>query len=328
MNGVTHAPYLDTNLVGLVSEESSAWGKIEQGDRIISINGKDVSNWTDINAKFNDMSIDYSLILLRGDDTVSTSVHIPLPDPKLLEAKSSGIFPPIPAVIGRVDENSAAYNAGFLAGDSIISINEEEVLSWFAVSETIAGYNDSLGEIFIKVARGGEIMDLSVRPNFNREHRRYMIGIVMANPSTEIKRHGLASALSLAYRECIRYSVLIFETLQKLVTRKISPDYLSGPVGIMQMSGAAVQSGLSSLLQLLALIGINLGLLNLMPLVITDGGVLSLLLIEAVRRKPIPIVLREKLSYIVMVAFLCLAVFVTFNDIMRFETIEKLLNFR
>jgi regulator of sigma E protease len=118
---------------------------------------------------------------------------------------------------------------------------------------------------------------------------------------------------------------MIFDTLKKLLTQIVSPQYLSGPVGIMQMSGAAVQSGLSSLLQLLALIGINLGLLNLLPLVITDGGVLSLLLVEAITRKPIPLAVREKLSYVFMAAFLCLAIWVTFNDILRFGAVENLL---
>ena len=325
MNGIPHAPYLDTNVVGLVSEESSAWGQIERGDKIISINEKSVSNWTDIYTKLGDLSKKYSLMLLRGNDTVLAVIDVELPDPMSLESKGSGIFPPIPAIVGKVDDNSAANSAGFLAGDSIIAINEEDISSWYAVSETISKYNDSLGEISVKIARNGEIVSLNVAPKFNEEHKRYMIGIVMANPSTQIKKYPFLPSLELAYRDCIRYSLMIFETLKKLVTRLISPEYLSGPVGIMQMSGAAVQNGLSSFLQLLALIGINLGILNLMPLVITDGGVLSLLLIEAIMRKPIPNAVREKLSYIVMVAFLCLALFVTFNDIMRFNNIEKFL---
>jgi regulator of sigma E protease len=117
----------------------------------------------------------------------------------------------------------------------------------------------------------------------------------------------------------------LFDTLKKLFTFVVSPKYLSGPVGIMQMSGAAAKSGLSSLLQLLALIGINLGILNLMPLVITDGGVLSLLLVEALTRRKIPIKVREKLTVVFTAGFLCLAVFVTFADVMRFDSVEKLL---
>lgn len=325
MIGVPHAPYLDTNKVGLVSEESSAFGKIERDDEIISINGKKVSGWQDIFTKFGDMSQEHSVVFIRGNDTLSAMISVPLPDAKTLENKGSGIFPPIPPIIGAVEENSAAYSAGFLAGDSIISINGEGVSSWYAVSETIAKYNDTLGNVSIVVSRNGEVTDLSVKPKFNSEYERYLIGIVMANPNTEIKKYAFIPSLGLAFKESKRYSVMIFDTLKKLVMQQISPKYLSGPVGIMQMSGAAVQSGLSSLLQLLALIGINLGLLNLMPLVITDGGVLSLLLVEAITKKPVPVAVREKLSYIFMVAFLCLAIFVTFNDILRFGAVEQML---
>jgi len=325
MIGVPHAPYLDTNKVGLVSSEGSAFGKIERNDRIVSINGRNVSGWQEIYTRLSDMSPEHSVVFVRGNDTLSAMISVPLPNAKTLESRGSGIYPSIPAVIGLVEANSAAYNAGFQKGDSIISINGAEISSWYAVSETIAKYNDSLGEISVLVVRNGEITDLSVLPRFNSEHNRYLIGIVLANPSTEIKKYGFIPSLKLAYKDCIKYSVMIFETLKKLITRLISPEYLSGPVGIMQMSGAAAQSGISALLQLLALIGINLGLLNLMPLVITDGGVLSLLLVEAITRKPIPAGVRERLSYVFMAAFLCLAVFVTFNDILRFSAIEKLL---
>ena len=325
MYGVPYAPYLDTNTVGLVSEESPAWGKVQQNDKIISINGKDVFGWQDIHTKFSDMSKEYSLVLKRGNDTVSTSIQVSLPNPKTLENKGSGIYPPIPPVIGKVEENSIAKSAGFLEGDSIVSINGSEISSWYAVSETISRYDDSLGDISIKVARNGEILDLSVMPKFSVEYNRYLIGIIMADPGTSTKKYSFVRSLKLAYNDCIKYSVMIFDVLKKLLTRLVSPEYLSGPVGIMQMSGAAVQSGFSSLLQLLALIGINLGILNLMPLVITDGGLLSLLLVEAVIRKPIPLRVREKLSFVFMAAFLCLAVFVTVNDIVRFDAIEKLL---
>jgi len=325
MNGVPYAPYLDTNAVGFVAEESPAYGKIERGDKIISINNKEVLNWQEINEKFSDLSKEYIVMLKRGDDTVSVSLDIDFPDPKSLESKGSGIYPPIPAVVGAVGQFSVASTAGLLAGDSIISINNTQIYCWQMVSETIGKYDDSLGEISVVVSRYGEIIDIPVVPQYNSEHKRYLIGIVMANPNVSIKKYKFVESLKLAYKDCLKYSALIFDTLKKLLTLVVSPQYLSGPVGIMQMSGAAAKSGLSSLLQLLALIGINLGILNLMPLVITDGGVLSLLLAEAIMRKPIPLKIREKLTVVFTTAFLCLAVFVTFADIMRFDAIEKML---
>ncbi|MDR0304500.1 MAG: RIP metalloprotease RseP [Chitinispirillales bacterium] len=325
MNGVPHAPYLDTNVVGFVSEESPAFGKVKVNDKIISINGKEILDWQNIHEKFSDLSKEHSVLLKRGNDTVLALFNIPFPDPRSLEGKGSGIYPPIPPVVGMVEPHSVAEAAGLLSGDSIIYINDMEISCWQMVSEAIGKYDASFGAISVVVFRSGDIIDLSVIPKYSDENKRYLIGISMANPSASIKKYSFEKSLKLAYGDCIKYSVLIFDTMKKLLTLVVSPQYLSGPVGIMQMSGAAAQSGLSSLLQLLALIGINLGILNLMPLVITDGGVLSLLLIEAITRKQIPFKVREKLTVVFTVGFLCLAVFVTFADIMRFDTIEKLL---
>ena len=229
----------------------------------------------------------------------------------------------MPPVIGKVEAGSVAQKAGLTEGDSIISIDGKEIISWYAVSETIAQNEGE--EIEIAVVRQSQTVVTEIIPQFNEEYNRRMVGIVLASPAMTLKSYKFYVSAKLAFEDCVKYSKMIVNTLKRLVQRAISPKYLSGPVGIMQMSGAAAQSGLPDLLRLLALIGINLGLINLMPLVVTDGGVLSLLFVEAVTGKPIPEKVRNKLSIVFMALFLCLAAYVTVNDIVRFEDVNRVL---
>jgi len=117
--------------------------------------------------------------------------------------------------------------------------------------------------------------------------------------------------------------VLIANTLRKLISREVSPRELAGPVGIVQMSGGVAFLGLSAALRFMARIGINLALLNLLPLVITDGGLLLFLALEAVRGKPLPARHQAMINQVAVAFFVLLFVYVTFNDVLR---IPRLLN--
>jgi regulator of sigma E protease len=113
------------------------------------------------------------------------------------------------------------------------------------------------------------------------------------------------------------YTIMIFDVLAKLLSKDVSPKQLAGPVGIVQMSGVVALSGLAPILEFMALIGINLAVLNLMPLIITDGGMLLFLLIEGIRRKPLPVKYQGIINQVAIALFIMLGVYVTFNDITR-----------
>lgn len=359
--GVARAPYLDTTVVGAITENSIAAEYMQVGDTILTINGEVVEDWEMMSVMLGDLNPEHEITFVRGTDTLTHTLIIPLPDPKTLQSSGSGIFPPIPPVIGSIAEGSAAEEAGLAQGDSVLAINGTAIASWYALVDMVAQYDstakteesketqaltteaslDSTAPIMqatlaeesvpaqtgleLTIKRGDEVITQVLTPSYNEEHQRFMIGVVVENPETEIVRYSIPEAFVRAWNTSIEYTAQIFDVLKKLVTRLISPEYLSGPIGIMQISGAAVQAGISPLLNLLALISINLGILNLMPLVITDGGMLSLLLVEAIRGKPVSSAVRQKLSYVFMALFLALFIFVTFNDIIRYSVMNTLL---
>jgi regulator of sigma E protease len=113
------------------------------------------------------------------------------------------------------------------------------------------------------------------------------------------------------------YTTMIFDVIGKMFAREVPASQLSGPLGIIPASGFMALQGISPILQLMALIGIQLAVLNLLPLVITDGGQLLFLLIEAVRRKPVSVKAQIVANKIAIAFFLLLFLFVTFHDVRR-----------
>ncbi len=324
--GVPHAPYQDSTVVGAVADSTPAYSKIIVGDSIVSVNSKPVDDWRELHTALNDLSGSYDISFFR--DNIKMSVHLDIapPNPKTLQSVGSGLYPSFPPIVGEISEGSPAQIAGITAGDTIIAINGQPISSWYRIIEEVTNFKDDSTTPLLLTLKNIETKNLNITPKFDKTLERNLIGIKVASATTEIRKYSISESFQRAWDKTIEYSVLIFKTLGKLIRGEISFKLMSGPLGITQMAGAAVKSGLADTLNLLALIGINLGLINLMPLVITDGGILSLLIIEVIRKKPISEALREKLSYVFAGAFIILFVFVTFSDIFRFMALNKLLN--
>jgi regulator of sigma E protease len=146
----------------------------------------------------------------------------------------------------------------------------------------------------------------------------------MINPARRIVRSNGFDAVGKAFARTGEIVDQVFDVLGKLFSRQVSPEQLSGPVGIIQMSGGIAFLGLVHILEFMALIGVNLALLNLLPLVITDGGLLLFLLIEAARRKPLSVRYQSVINQVAIAFFIVLFVYVTWNDIMRFSEVFRM----
>jgi regulator of sigma E protease len=237
---------------------------------------------------------------------------------------AAGLFASLPAVIGSLNVNSPAERAGFKAHDVVVSIDEKPIVSWFQLSDIIVHYNSSSGPLRFVVRRGDSLIHAAARPEYNKDARRYMIGAAAAAPRTEKTRYSPTGAVSLTVRKSWEYTVMIFDVIAKLVSKQVSPQQLAGPVGIVQMSGVMAMGGPSAILDFMALIGINLAVLNVLPLVITDGGLLLFLLIETVRRKPLSIRRQLLINRIAIAFFISLFLYVTINDIARVPELLRL----
>jgi regulator of sigma E protease len=176
----------------------------------------------------------------------------------------------------------------------------------------------------IILRREDSTVSIFVKPSFDKEENRYLLGIQAAAPETRNIQYNAIGALFKALDKSMEYTTMIFDVLSKIFRAVISPKQLAGPVGIIQMSGAVALISIVQLLNFMAIIGINLGVLNLFPLIITDGGVLFFLLIESIRRKPLSLKAQIFMNRIAISLFITLGLFVTFHDFLRIPKLLKL----
>lgn len=224
-----------------------------------------------------------------------------------------------PQILGRVMPGSPAERAGLRAGDRIVTIDGKEITSFEdyreAVMDEKPGWFSSKeepGPLEVVVDRGGESVVLSLTPApFYGYH-----GIVFQS-ATHVKQAGLLGACALGYHQTVNWSLRVFMTLKALFKRDVSAKNLSGPVGIIATTKASAQQGLAKLLWLLALISVNLGIFNLLPFPILDGGHLTFLAIEKIKGSPVSDTVMHYSHLIAFFALIGLAIFVTYHDIMR-----------
>ena len=232
----------------------------------------------------------------------------------------SGTFVLQPSV-GSVRPGSPAFAAGLEKGDLITAINESAVNSWDEMAEII---NASSGQkLMLTVRRGDSSLNFSLAPEkvstkniFGEDVQRYIIGIT-ASGETFSKEMNLFQAFSESMVQTYRVSELMVVIIAKLITGAISTNTLGGPIMIAQMAGDSAKAGVGSLISFIALISINLAIINLLPIPILDGGHLLFFSIEAVKGRPVSIKVREIAQQIGMFILILLMILVFYNDISR-----------
>jgi len=226
-----------------------------------------------------------------------------------------GMFPVVRTgtVVQRVQEGSPAEAAGIKVGDEIIRVKDVDIKkSGRTIQQTIQAVPE---ETFpITVLRGGEEVEIIVTPAMTDGQRR--IGVEFPVPMVLIKL-GFADAFKRSVQTNKQYAVLIFEVLGKLIKREASLKQLDGPIGIMRVSGEALNQGWPTLIMLMALISLNLGLLNMLPIPILDGGVMLLLIVESLMGRDLSLNVKERIVQVSFVFLLMLTVLVLYNDVVK-----------
>ncbi|TAN38542.1 MAG: RIP metalloprotease RseP [Nitrospirae bacterium] len=223
--------------------------------------------------------------------------------------------------IGEVNAGSPAFQHGLAKGDRIIQINSTPINRW---DDMTAMIHKSPGiEVTLKIKRGDEIIDIALTPEkkvakdiFGEGKEVGLIGILPSGRS-ETKKEGIAGAAVLAVTRTWDISVLTVVSIIKLFQRIIPADTIGGPIMIFQMAGQQAAQGAMNFFTFMAIISINLGVLNLFPVPVLDGGHLLFLGIEAVRRKPLSdkvILMSQRVGIALLVS---LMVFALYNDIGR-----------
>jgi len=233
---------------------------------------------------------------------------------------SSGTFVLKPSV-GSVKQGAPAFSAGLEKGDLIIAINESAINSWDEMAEII---NGSKGKtIRLAVRRGDSTQNFTIAPEqvttkniFGEDIQRYIIGITASGESYS-KELNLFQAFSESLLQTYRVTELMVVIIAKLITGDISTDTLGGPIMIAQMAGDSAKAGIGSLISFIALISINLAIINLLPIPVLDGGHLLFFSIEAIKGSPVSIKVREIAQQIGLFLLILLMILVFYNDISR-----------
>lgn len=229
--------------------------------------------------------------------------------------------PALTTDIGGVQEGSPAEKSGLREDDRILSMNGNNVATWGDIAEIITKSEGR--EMIIRVSRGAEIRTFRLTPQlmksrniFGEEVNAYRIG-VLSSQNTVTLRMNPVMALWEGIRQTWAMTELTVLSVIKLIEGVISPSTLGGPILIAQMAGAQVKKGILPFIFFMAILSVNLGVLNLLPVPVLDGGHLLFYVIELISRREVNIKWREWAQQIGFVLLILLMLFVFYNDIMR-----------
>jgi regulator of sigma E protease len=230
-------------------------------------------------------------------------------------------LPSLTSHIGEVQKDSAAYEAGMLDGDKIVAMDGQKITYWEDIKLVISENKGK--EMTVIVERGGEPKPLAVKPKlsksknlFGEDVNAYLIG-VSPSGKTVIERRNPWDAIMGSILKTWEISKLTVISVIKIFEGVISPRTLGGPIFIAQVAGAQVKEGIIPFILFMAILSINLGVINLFPIPVLDGGHILFYLYEMVTRREISIKVREISQQIGFVVLLMLMLFIIFIDIER-----------
>ena len=230
-------------------------------------------------------------------------------------------IPYFPSKIGEVSPGLPAEKAGLAKGDLILSIDGKEVSKWEEVSKTIRSSQGK--ELRMKIKRGNEVIELRVSPKpstqkniFGEEIQTFIIGIT---PFDEIlvEKVNPIVAIGIGFSQTWAGIKLTYMTIIKLIGRVIPAKTIGGPILIAQLAGEQAKRGLVSLVLFMAILSINLGVINLIPIPILDGGHFLFLGLEAILRRPLSIKKMEIAQQVGLIFIILLMLFAFYNDLIR-----------
>lgn len=312
--------YLDKAAVidGVRKGSPAALAGLQPGDRIIQVDGITNPTWEQLQPRvWLSPNQPLTVTVQRGNQVFPKTLV-----PKAVtssEVGAAGWFPEEPVVVGQIEADLPAAKAGMKEDDRIVAMNGQPVRSIEGMIESLQQTKSQ--PIDLTVVRGGQTIHFQMQPVLTKtedpKEERYRLGFLNKG-EVKVTTLPFSQALALSLNKNREYSMMILELAKKLVQRKISIKAVSGPIGIAQEAGyAAQQKGWTPLMELTAGISLNLGIFNLLPIPILDGGVILFLLIEGLMRRDISLNIKERVYQAAFVFLVLFAVMVIYNDLMK-----------
>jgi regulator of sigma E protease len=303
----------------MVPAGGEALRDIPAGARVTAVNGRKVASWDEVQQEIANTPEEEIRIELADGPPVTLSIH---PDALEERIKASQALQPMrAAVVGQVVPGRPAARAGFQVGDTIVSIDGRPVTQWYDVLEALQASPGRQLEISLGRAAGRSTVQVtpeaeSVREADGTTREVGRIGVAVATDFRS-ERLGLGAAIVEGGKATVGASTQIVRTVRGLFSGRINKREVGGPILIGQLAGESARMGVDAFLAFMALISINLAILNLLPIPVLDGGQFLFLLAEAVIRRPLPLKVRERLTAVGLVLIVLLMGLAFSNDIRR-----------
>ncbi len=316
-----YAVFLDKPAVieGVKHDSPADRAGLVPGDRIVKVDGIENPTWEQLQPRvWLSPNQPLTVTIQRGDQVFQKTIV-----PQAVtssEVGSAGWFPEDPVIVGQVEAGTPADKAGLKADDRIVAMDGKPLVSLEAMIDGLQ--QSKQNPVDLTVIRGSQTLSFrGLIPVLGRtedpKEQRYRLGFV-ARSETKVTTLPFTEALSRSLEQNKKYSLLILELAKKIVQGKVSLRAVSGPIGIAQDAGyAAQQKGWTPLMELTAGISLNLGIFNLLPIPIMDGGVILFLFIEGLMRRDVSLRIKERVYQAAFVFLVLFAVMVIYNDLMK-----------
>ncbi len=318
MRGIeTESWRFDPVTVGWIMADSPAAAtELAPGDRILAVDGQPVATWQDFDLRVlisGGQEIELTVENERGRSVIAATPERQMPN----DQGWLGALPPFPAVVGSVAEGTPAEEAGLMAGDRFVEVNGEAIVDWNQLTVTILDRPEE--PTAIVVDRDGELISFTATPGTRPEEQGGggRLGVYRVY-DFELRSFGFTAAMARSGREIRRQTALIGEILSRLFTGRMSVRTLSGPIEIARFSGATARSGDPFMLfWLMGIVSLQLGLLNLMPIPVLDGGHIAVLAFEGITRHDLSLQVKERMMTVGVVLLVALMLMVITFDILK-----------
>jgi regulator of sigma E protease len=318
---ITSIAHVDS---AILPPQAEALATLPRGAQVVMVNGDSVNTWEQMIRAIGDPgSSRLRLDFAGGLD--AAILPISGTDSRARAQVAAALYPLWGTEVARVSAGGAAAAAGVQVGDRVLAIGGDTVTAFYDMKRVVVA---SAGDtVAIQVLRDGAVLDLSMVPEERSVREPYtgeartegVVGIDPVQDLVQIRYGPIAAVLEGASVTWTNVELIAF-TLKGIVSRKVSPREIGGPIMIGQMSGEIARFGFAALLEFMALLSVNLAILNLLPIPVLDGGHLIFLLLEGARGKPLSLTARMRLTQAGLVVLVGIVIFVFTNDILRLIT--------